>query len=151
MTNNRWAGFAIPARTACELAGNWTLRKTRAWRNRARRARVDIWGRDYGFAKLGDGLFRKMGDGVGAAKQDVESGRIAHGRLQLGEEVGGFRGFLGSEEGDAKKVGGLEIVLQGDGFLQFGDGSVEIAGKEVQAAESVVSASVAGIGSQHGL
>jgi len=114
------------------------------------RARI-LWIELDGVAKLSDGLLRKMGYGVGAAEQNVEGGGISHGRLQFAEELGGFRDSLGSQEGDAEKICGLKIVLQSDGFLQLGNGSVDVAIEEEKTAESVMSASIVGMRAEHGL
>jgi hypothetical protein len=81
----------------------------------------------------------------------VNGGGIAHGGLQFAEEIDGFSGFFGAQEGDAEEIGSLEIALKGDGFLQLGDGGIDVAIEKMNTPEGVVSSGVIGLGPEDGL
>src|SRR5436305_969581 len=92
-----------------------------------------------------------MRDGVGAAKQNVEGGGVSRGGLQSGEQVGGFRRLLGSQKRNAEKISGLEVILQRDGFLQFGGRGLRIPVEKIQPAEDIVRASIIRMCAEDGL
>src|SRR5690242_9867478 len=104
-----------------------------------------------GFAKLGNGGFRKMADGIGAADENAQGGRITHGLLQMLEPLLGVGETLGFEVGDAKKIGSFEVVVEGDGGLEITNSGRKIAAVEVDAAEDVLSARVTWVFGDDGL
>jgi hypothetical protein len=104
-----------------------------------------------GFAKFSDGGFRKMADGIGAADENMQRGRIFHGALHVLKPLLGIREALGFQIGKTEKVGGFEVIVQRDGGLEIVNGGGKIPAIKFYAAEDVLGASATRMHGDDGL
>ncbi len=99
-----------------------------------------------GFAKFGDSGFGKMPDGVRASEQYVQCSGVSHGLLQALEQLLAIGETLGLQIGNAKNIGGFEIVFLCDRSLQIADGGGKVSAVELDAAEHVLRARITPVG-----
>ncbi len=92
-----------------------------------------------------------MANGIGAADENVQSGGITHGILQMLEPLLGVSEALGFQVGNAKKVGSFKVGIEGNGGLEIADGGRKISAIEIDAAEDVLGTGVTRIIGDNGL
>ena len=104
-----------------------------------------------GFAKLGDGGFREMAYGIGAADENMQCGRVFQGALHVLKPLLGIREAFGFQIGKAEKIGGFEVFLDRDGGLEIVNGRGKISAVEFDAAQDVLGAGVTRMHGDDGL